>query len=155
MDIRRAGQWDLDALEKLLRQVLDVHHGIRPDLFRADAQKYNRAELCGILEDDTRPVFVAEEEGTVLGYCFTVFQQHIGSNILTDVKTLYIDDLCVDETARGKGVGKALYGYALEFARANGCYNVTLNVWAGNDSALEFYKAMGLRPQKYGMECIL
>ena len=155
MNIRRAGEKDLDALEKLLKQVLDVHHGIRPDLFRPDAQKYTRAELCEILEDDARPVFVAEEEGSVLGYCFTVFQQHIGNNILTDVKTLYIDDLCVDEAARGKGVGKALYGYACDFAGESGCYNVTLNVWAGNDSAQRFYEALGLKPQKFGMEHIL
>ena len=91
----------------------------------------------------------------MLGHSFCVFQQHLGHNILTDVKTLYIDDLCVDERQRGKGIGKALYSHVLDFARANRCYNVTLNVWAGNDSALKFYQHQGLTMQKYGMEVIL
>lgn len=155
MNIRRAEKTDMDALEKLLQQVLNVHHTIRPDLFKAGAQKYTRAELTEILSDDCRPIFVAEEGGEVLGYCFTVFRQHVGDNILTDILTLYIDDLCVDENARGRGVGTALYDYALAFAREKHCYNVTLNVWSGNDDAMNFYIARGLKPQKVGMEVIL
>lgn len=155
MEIRRAEEKDMDALEKLLKQVLTVHHTIRPDLFKPNAQKYTRPELMELIRDDARPIFVAVEMGEVLGYCFTVFEQHIGSNILTDVKSLYIDDLCVDENARGKGVGTALYGYACDFAKASGCYNVTLNVWAGNDDAMRFYESKGLKPQKVGMEHIL
>lgn len=155
MEIRRANTGDMDALERLLQQVLNVHHKIRPDLFKPGAQKYTRGELTEILADDSRPVFVAAENGEVLGYCFTVFQQHTCSNILTDVLTLYIDDLCVDESARGRGVGTALYSYTLDFAKAKQCYNVTLNVWAGNDDAMNFYISRGLKPQKVGMEVIL
>ena len=91
----------------------------------------------------------------VLGYAFCVFQQKLGDNILTDIKTLYIDDLCVDEKARGQHIGKSLYEYVLNFARESGCYNVTLNVWACNESARKFYEKCGLKPQKYGMETIL
>ena len=155
MNIRRAEEKDMDALEKLLKQVLTVHHTIRPDLFKPGAQKYTRSELKELIRDDARPIFVAEDESGVLGYCFTIFEQHTGSNILTDVKSLYIDDLCVDENARGKGVGSALYSYACDFAKASGCYNVTLNVWAGNDDAMKFYEGRGLTPQKVGMEHIL
>ena len=97
----------------------------------------------------------ADEGGAVLGHCFCAFQQHVSHNILTDVKTLYIDDLCVDEAHRGKHIGQTLYSAVLAFARENHCYNVTLNVWAGNDSALEFYRKQGLKPQKYGLETIL
>ena len=74
---------------------------------------------------------------------------------MTDVRTLYIDDLCVDENARGRHVGEALYRHVLGFAREQGCYNVTLNVWACNESAIRFYEAMGLKTQKIGMETVL
>ena len=133
-----------------------VHHLGRPDLFRAGSAKYTDSELCQLLADDSRPIFVAvDERQAVLGYAFCIFQQHIGHNIMTDVKTLYIDDLCVDENCRGLGVGKALYRHVLDFAKTESCYNVTLNVWSCNESALKFYEKMGLKPQKIGMETIL
>jgi ribosomal protein S18 acetylase RimI-like enzyme len=75
--------------------------------------------------------------------------------LLQDIKTLYIDDICVDEASRGRHIGKALYDYVLDYARSIGCYNVTLNVWEGNDPAIRFYKEMGLQVQKTGMEKIL
>lgn len=156
MEIKRATAADLEGINRLLRQVLEVHHRGRPDLFRGGAKKYTDEELLRILADDKTPVFVAvDEKGATMGYVFGVFQQHIDNNILTDVKTLYIDDLCVDENCRGQHVGSALYRFAVDFARREGCYNLTLNVWSCNESALAFYQRMGLVPQKIGMEQIL
>ena len=155
ISVRRARQGDIPALLALLVQVNMVHHDGRPDLFKAGTKKYTDEELLAIIADDTRPIFVAEEEGEVSGYAFCIFQQYIDNNILTDVKTLYIDDLCVDETKRGMHIGSALYRHVVEYARESGCYNVTLNVWACNENAMKFYQNMGLTPQKIGMEQIL
>ena len=156
MIIERARIKDMEGINKLLKQVLMVHHNGRPDLFKADAKKYTDEELAAIIEDDSRPIFVARDEmGTVMGYAFCVYQQYVNNNILTDVKTLYIDDLCVDETLRGQHVGKQLYDYVLAFAKENGFYNVTLNVWSCNEGAMKFYEKCGLKPQKVGMEVIL
>ncbi len=156
MEIRRALECDMDGINKLLMQVCLVHHKGRPDLFKYGAKKYTDDELRAIISDDTRPIFTAvDEKGTVLGYAFCIFQQHINNNILTDIKTLYIDDLCVDETLRGQHIGKRLYDYVLTFAKEAGCYNVTLNVWSLNEAAMKFYEACGLVPQKIGMETIL
>lgn len=155
LQIRRAEGRDIPAIDELLYQVHEVHSGIRPDLFKLGAKKYTDGELRQILVDDARPVFVAEQDGRVLGYAFCIHQQHIDDNNMTDVATLYIDDLCVDESARGKRTGSALYEHVLAYAKRHGYYNVTLNVWAGNESALRFYEKLGLRPQKIGMEQIL
>lgn len=156
MEIRRAVIEDIDGLDRLLCQVLMVHHNGRPDLFKADVKKYSDAELADILEDEKRPVFVCvDEKNTVLGYAFCINQQHVGSNILTDIKTLYIDDICVDENVRGRHIGKSLYEYVLQYARENGFYNVTLNVWSCNPGAVKFYESMGLKPYRIGMEQIL
>ena len=155
-EIRRADARDIPGIMNLLVQVDLVHHAIRPDLFKGPAAKYTEEELKALLSDDASPVFVCvDEQGRVLGHCFCVFKQLKSDNVLTDIKTLYIDDLCVDEQCRGRHVGKSLYEYAVGFARESGCYNITLNVWAGNDSALKFYQNQGLKPQKYGMEVIL
>lgn len=158
MCVRRATAQDIPHLERLLSQVLEVHHAGRPDLFKANARKYTTEQLESIVCDDTRPVFVATSEAdpsNVLGYAFCVCQQHIDDSILTDVKTLYIDDLCVDEASRGMHVGRKLYEHVIDYARENGFYNVTLNVWALNHDAKGFYEHLGLKPQKYCMETIL
>ena len=156
MNIRRANLSDMDSLNRLLCQVLMVHHNGRPDIFKANAKKYTDEELTEIIMDDQKPIFVAvNENNEVLVYAFCIMQQHLNNNILTDIKTLYIDDLCVDEDKRGMKIGKALYEYVVAFAKDMGCYNVTLNVWSCNVSAMRFYEACGLKPQKIGMELIL
>lgn len=154
--IRKAIKKDIPKIMELLIQVDMVHHNGRPDIFKGPATKYTEIELSDIIYNDKTPVFVSVDENDfVMGYAFCVFQQHINDNILTDIKTLYIDDLCVDESLRGKHIGKELYEYVLDFARENGCYNVTLNVWSCNESAKRFYENLGLVPQKIGMEKIL
>ena len=156
MLIRRAKITDMNGLNKLLMQVLMVHHNGRPDLFKPNAKKYTDEELIDIIISDDSPIFVAVDDcDEVLGYAFCKFIQHIDNNILTDIKTLYIDDLCVDEDKRGMHIGKQLYEYVLAFAKESGCYNVTLNVWTGNPGAVGFYEKLGLKPQKIGMEMIL
>ena len=149
MKIRRAEKRDMEGIDNLLNQVLMVHYNGRPDLFKSNTRKYMDEELLGIIEDDSKPVFVGvDEEDKVLGYAFCIFQQHVDNNILTDIKTLYIDDLCVDESLRGQHIGRQLYEYVLKFAKEQGCYNLTLN-------AKKFYESCGLMPYKTGMEKIL
>ncbi len=156
MNIRRATISDMNGINNLLRQVLMVHHNGRPDLFKANAKKYTDEELAAIIADDGRPIFVAVDENQeVLGYAFCVHQQYVDNNIMTDVRTLYIDDLCVDENRRGLHIGRQLYDHVVEYAKAQNCYNLTLNVWSLNPGAMKFYEKCGLMPQKIGMERIL
>ena len=146
---------DIPKISDLLSQVCLVHHNERPDVFKV-GRKYSEDELLLLLKDRDRPILVyEEEEGGVLGYCFCIFKQHKDSSVLTDIKTLYIDDLCVDEKERGKGIGKALYCAAVDLAKASGRYNLTLNVWSCNPAAMKFYEKCGLVPQKVEMEKIL
>ena len=153
--IRFAKEKDIPKIGDLLKQVCLVHHNGRPDIFNI-GRKYSDDELKVILKDDIRPILVSvDENDEVMGYCFCIYQQHTESSVLTDIKTLYIDDLCVDEALRGRHIGKELYDAAIKLARDSGCYNLTLNVWSCNSSAMRFYEAQGLVPQKVGMEVIL
>lgn len=155
IEIRLAREDDIPAIDRLLYQVHKVHSDARPDLFKAGAKKYTDEELKKIIADSRTPVFVAEKEGSVVGYAFCICRQYINNNNMTDVKTLYIDDLCVDETVRGCHIGKTLYHYVIDYAKEQGFYNVTLNVWADNVGAVKFYEKIGLKIQKIGMEKIL
>ncbi len=155
MKVRRALDKDIPQMHELLRQVNLVHHIGRPDLFKK-ANKYTDEELVEILKDENRPIFAAvNDEDIMLGYAFCVHQEHPNDNLLTDIKTLYIDDLCVDENTRGQHIGRQLYEYVLSWAKEQGYYNVTLNVWNCNEPAMKFYESLGMTPYKVGMEQIL
>ena len=155
MKILLANESHIPGMIRLLRQVGEVHHQIRPDPFRAGAQKYDEEALAALLLDKNRPIFIGEIDGQVAGYAFCILQEVSGDPVLCDRKVLYIDDLCVDESRRGQGIATALYNYVCAYAREIGCHAVTLNVWSGNDSAMRFYEKCGLKPQKVGMEAIL
>lgn len=156
MKVRIAQEKDIERIHSLLAQVAMVHHKGRADLFKPGKSKYTDEELKDLLQDSNRPILAAVDDNDCMqGYAFCIFQQYKDHNIMTDIKTLYIDDLCVDETMRGKHIGKLLYNAALDYAREHGCYNLTLNVWSCNESAMKFYESCGLKPQKVGMEVIL
>ena len=153
-ELRKACPRDIKRIIELLHQVNMVHHVIRPDLFKPHTTKYNEQELLTILDDISKPIFVYDD-GEVKGYAFCQLSEVKDNLLLQDNKTLYIDDICVDEQARGQHVGKALYEYVRDYAQSIGCHNITLNVWEGNGPALSFYKNMGMKVQKTTMEIIL
>lgn len=153
--IRRAKEADIPKIGELLFQVHKVHSTVRPDLFKDGARKYTDSQLTSILMDESAPVFVAERDGCVCGYAFCRHKQNPSDSNMTDVRTMYIDDLCVDAGVRGEHIGTSLYEYVLAYAKSCGCYNVTLNVWADNVAAVRFYESIGMRVQKIGMEKIL
>ena len=152
--IHKAEKKDIQGLINLLYQVDAVHNGIRPDLFKGNTSKYTEQELEELINDDNKPIFVYDD-GKILGHAFCQINDIKNHRLLQDAKTLYIDDICVDEHSRGRHIGKALYEYVYNYAKSIGCHNITLNVWEGNDSAYNFYKQMGMQIQKTGMEVIL
>ncbi len=155
MEIRRAGEKDLEGVHRLLGQVLAVHAEGRPDLFRAGTRKYTDEELLGIFADDSRPVFVAVEGGEVLGHAFCELNDYRSSNNMQPILSLYVDDICVNDLHRHQGVASALYRHVIDYARELGCHNVTLNVWECNPGARAFYDAMGMSVQKTCLEQVL
>ncbi len=156
MGIRRANENDIPRLTALLRQVLEIHAGIRPDIFVSGTAKYTGGELLKMVNDDKNPIYVAaDDNGLCLGYAFCRIIEPTDSNNTVPFKSLYIDDLCVDSSVRGKHLGQKLLEYVKDEAKKLGCYEVTLNVWAGNDSAEKFYEKMGFKTKKRQMEYIL
>ena len=154
--IRRATEQDIPGVNELLKQVLSVHAAGRPDIFIPNTTKYTDEELLALFRDDSRPVFVAvDDEGQVLGHAFCMIEETRGANNLRDMRSLYIDDICVDENNRRGGIATALYRHVIAYAEELGCYHVTLNVWELNPGARKFYESMGMKPLKTVMETIL
>jgi len=154
--IRRALPKDIERINALLLQVLTVHASGRPDIFIPGTKKYTDNELLSIIADDKTPVFVyADENDIVLGYAFCVHEEIRNSNNMHDMKTLYIDDICVDEKNRGQHIATKLYRHVEQYAKESGCYRITLNVWEINPVARKYYESMGMKPLKTVMENIV
>ena len=152
--IRLATTNDIPRLLDLLHEVDMVHHNLRPDLFKPHTTKYDEQQLRAILADPRKAVFVYDDHN-VWGYAFAESEEVSNDRLLQDRRSLYIDDICVDEKARGKHVGKALFEHVRHFAQSIGCQTITLNVWAGNEPAENFYKSVGMHVQKTCMEIAL
>lgn len=154
--IRRAAEKDIDKIMDLLSQVLEIHANIRPDIFVSGTTKYTYNELLQMFKDDTKPVYVAvDRTDNVVGYAFCKLKQQPFSNNMVPFSVLFIDDLCVDTNIRGMHIGQRLFEHVKTEAARLGCYEVTLNVWEGNDSAKIFYEKMGMTPKETQMEYIL
>lgn len=152
--IRRTEENDINEINKLLYVVQEVYHRARPNLFKDNTKKYTDLELKEIIKDDTKLVFVYEDDKQIKGYAFCIIKEEV-SHTFTKIKTAYIDDLCVEEASRRNHIGTKLYSFTLEYAKRIGGYNLTLNVWADNKDALKFYEKIGLHSQKIAMERIL
>ena len=156
ISIRKAESRDIPKLSELLSEVLELHAKIRPDIFLSGSTKYTASELADILANDQTPVFVAvDENNTVRGYVFCQIKRQPFSTNMKDFKTLFIDDLCIDESCRGAHIGTKLFDFALGYAKEEGCYDLTLNVWEGNDGARAFYEKMGMFVKETQMEILV
>lgn len=155
MMIRKAVRADIPQILRLLLQVNLIHHNGRPDLFKGPVTKYDAQQLCELLADAASPVFVCVEKETVLGYIFCAVRETPDSHMMVGHTTLFVNDLCVDETARGQGIGKALMEHARGFAKETGCHSLTLNVWACNEEARRFYETIGMKERLRVMELLL
>ena len=156
MTIRKAQEKDISRIIELLGQVLQIHAEIRPDIFIPDTTKYTEQELAALLKDEKKPIYVAvNEEDVCMGYAFCQMKEQPFSNNMVQFQSLFIDDLCVDRFARGQHIGESLFDYVKQEAKRMGCYEVTLNVWAGNTSAEKFYEKMGMKTKERQVEYIL
>ena len=154
--IRKAEERDIPRIIELLGQVLQIHADIRPDIFIPGTTKYTVDELKALLKNKENPIYVAVNKADVcVGYAFCQLREQPFSNNMVPFKSLFIDDLCVDQQERGQHIGESLFNYVKNEAKRLGCYEVTLNVWTGNTSAEKLYEKMGMKTKERQMEYIL
>ena len=107
MFIRKAEEKDIPRILELLGQVLQIHADIRPDIFIPGTTKYTTDELTELLKNEEKPVYVAADEADVcVGYAFCQLKEQPFSNNMVPFKSLFIDDLCVDQQAREQHIGE-------------------------------------------------
>lgn len=151
LTVRFAREGDEETIASLLVDIHTLHAKGRPDLFGKGHAKFDAEAVRRMFHSDDQPFFVADDGEDVVGYaiCKKIRNQN---PVQGDYTTLYLDDLNVDERARRRGVGSALLDACRAYAKASGCYNLTLNVWAFNEGAIAFYQKNGFACQRMIME---
>ena len=155
MIIRKAEHKDINQILNLLSQVLEIHAKLRPDIFVSGTTKYNSEYLEKMMNDQDTFIDVAVEGDVVLGYAMYEILNPKFESTMKPNKTLYLDDLCVNEKQRGKHIGTSLFEHVVSRAKSLGCYSVNLYAWEGNEDAKKFYKKVGMKIKAYTMEYIV
>ena len=153
MKIRNAEEKDIARINELLVQIGGMHHDARPDIFNPATPKFSADDLKEMLDSSERFIFVAVDESDVVqGHLFCHIRESDGQGVIAKIKTLWIEDLCVDEKVRGLGIGALLFDAAEKFAKEQQCGSITLNVWNFNEGAKAFYERIGMNIQRYTLE---
>jgi GNAT superfamily N-acetyltransferase len=126
-DIPRA--WELICELALFERARDQVE-TTPEILERDG--FGATPLFGLL--------VAELDGEVVGMALTYFRYSTWKG-----KRLYLEDLVVTESARGRGVGRALIEATIQLARETNCTGLMWQVLDCNKSAIEFYKRFDVR----------
>ena len=144
--IRPAFASDAVAIGKLWEKLVDYHQALDEAMPRAtlDGAAIYARNLGSRLEDSHTQVFVAEEDGRIVGYVLGVivdlvpemFEQEAGG---------FLADIFVEEAYRGRGIGRALVEAMRNWFRDNGLNHYEWHVSAMNADALAFWEALGGR----------
>ena len=152
MQIRNMILDDYKEVDRLMAQVHKIHVNGRPDLYIDVEHIYSFEQFKEMVENEDMITILAEEEENILGICFVSMRAKTG---MVKRRTAYMEDLCVDERYRGKGIGKDLFLYAKKMAVNMGAERLDLMVWEFNEDARKFYEKIGMKPQRYIYETML
>lgn len=143
---------DHTALARMNESIHAQHVALKPGVFKP----YNREDMEREFEDRlSNPewlAFIALQDNCESGYVLVRITDKPESVFSYASRTLYVDQLYVDEAQRGQGIGKALIEKVLELAKSNGIQTVQLDHWSANEEARGFFGKMGFTYYQEKME---
>lgn len=149
MIIRKAETEDYNEIDLLMRQLHKIHVSGRPDLYIDMEHPYSFNEFENLVKNENVISYVAEEDHAVVGFCVMTMRNK--SNMV-EMRTAYLDDMVVDSNYQRKGIAKKLFKTVEAEAKRLGAKRLDLMVWEFNKIAIELYKSLGMKPQRYIFE---
>ncbi len=143
--IRPAKRADLDPIVLLWREMWDLHAAVDPRVApTANANKVMRDLLDGWYEGDDGCLFVADEDGGLVGYVLGLILENPA--IVANPRFGYVSDLAVAAASRSRGIGSRLLEEAHAWFRKRGVKVAEVQVSALNARAAAFWKRHGYAP---------
>lgn len=152
--MRNAKFSDFNDVNNLMLELHNLHVKNRNDVFKATDSPMKEEYFKDLLNNKDVKLFVIEnlENSEILGYSNLKLMNTPNIDIVVKSKYIYIDDFCIKQAYKRKGIGKKLFNFILEYAKQQGVESVQLNVWSFNEDAIEFYNFMGMKERNVRME---
>lgn len=147
--IELANDKDRAAVNRLARQIHQLHINWRPDIYRMPEELFPKERFTELIAK--RELYVAKVGGTVVGYAMVIIRNHDLPELMKR-KVFHIQQFCVDEEFRNHGIGTQMMEELRVLARAFGCTDLQLNVYPENDAAVSFYQKCGFMIQNINMQ---
>ena len=143
MEVREATIEDVSDLVRLNAEAQSIHVRIAPDVFHdgdeAELLEFFREQI----ERNDVYTYVAAEAKTPVAYICVMVVRQQGNAFCKPRERLEIDQICVGEECRKRGVGRALVEKARDLAVRQGVGHLELNVWSENSTAVAAFEALG------------
>ena len=142
MNIRKATPEDFSNVDPVLVEVEHHHVRLEPDVFQPITH-YDAALYLDYLQDPGSCIWIAEEGETVMGVIIAKVHQRAQIPMYKDCQFVVVEEVCVSESFRGRGIGKQLMKTVEDWAGQQGIEQVQLSVWTKNIDAVNFYDTLG------------
>lgn len=144
-NIRAAGNHDIDDIIEIWSAMMNGHETMdsRIQLAPGAVTAY-RGYVCHHLANRDARVFVAEAEERIVGFGLIVIQRNLP--MFLPPYYGYLSDLAVDETQRGRGIGRALVAAIVQWLRTRGIDSIQLQHYTENENAGGFWTNSGFTP---------
>lgn len=141
--IRRAEKEDFEILEDLYRELEEDGVFYQPQHFVLSPKGARSKYMEDILKSDTQALFVAKDDGKVIGFAHVVLIKSKPFSCLKPETAMYLQDLVVTEQYRNRGIGSMFMEEVKKYGRENGADFFRTQVFPGNTDGLRFYKRNG------------
>ena len=155
MEVRFATENELEQVNRLRRQVNDLHVAGKPEVFKPGFCKELEDYVYEIYNSPEKKLVVAADGGHICGFAVLNHINRPENPFMFERDFLDIDEFCVDAACRRQGVGRAMIDFIRAFAKEQGFHRLELNMWEFNRDALAFYEATGFVTFRRYMEMFL
>lgn len=153
INIRTAVIEDCKRIRPLQKEIADLHHKGRPDLFKTEARYFAKEAFAERINDPKHTIYIAEtDNGEVAGYAFAWIISYRNHPTYIDFDCFYIDDICVLKSYQRNGIGRRLFECCKAKAQEQKCKTIELGVWEFNTDAIGFYENCGMTARVRRME---
>ena len=147
LELARPG--DREAINTLALQVHTMHVVWRPDLYEMTDVLYSEERFYRMVQD--RQLYVARIGDVIVGYVAVKIRDYDWTGVIPR-KVMIVDEICVDELCRGRGIGTEMMEDVRVLARAFRCTDMQLGVYPQNDTAVGFYQKCGFTIRSIDMQ---
>ena len=143
--IRKLTIKDFEIVESVIAKLHKIHVENRPDFYIENEHPISKKEYKAMLNNQDKISIAYLVDAKIAGVCLATIKNKIE-------KSIYIDEIFVLEEFRHQGIATRLYNQIENIAKDIRAKRIDLTVWQFNNTAINFYKSLGMKTQRIVLE---